>query len=295
MTMTIFLTALSLIAFAANSLLARLALADGSIDPVSFTTLRLLSGMLMLIPIARKFHEPPPSNPWKNASISGLALFGYALAFSLGYVSISAGTGTLILVGAVQITMLGWALIRGEKISRLKWVGSLISMAGLIYLVSPGLTAPDPLGAGLMLLSGTAWGIYSIRGRGATAPISMTARNFICASLPALLIGALLFQTLELSPKGAFIAIGSGAITSGLGYVVWYRALRHLSTPSASIVQLIIPVLAATGGILFLKEDMSMRLFLASALILGGVAIGLRTSRQFGPPPQAAANRDAHS
>lgn len=295
MTMTFFLTALSLIAFATNSLLARLALADGAVDPVSFTMLRLLNGMLMLIPISRRLHEPPTSNPWKNASLSGVVLFGYALTFSVGYVSISAGTGTLILVGAVQITMLGWALFKGENIKPMKWIGSLISIAGLIYLVSPGLAAPDPLGAGLMLLSGTAWGIYSIRGRGATAPIAMTARNFICATGPALLTGAILFQSLELSPRGALIAIGSGAITSGLGYVVWYRALRHLSTTSASIVQLIIPVLAATGGILFLKEELHLRLMLASALILGGVAIGLRTPRRSGPPPEATAIEDEHS
>lgn len=278
--MTIFLTALSLIAFAANSLLARLALADGSIDPVSFTSIRLFSGMLMLIPIAWKLQEPATSKPWKNAALSGVALFGYALAFSLGYVSITAGAGTLILVGAVQVTMLGWALVQGEKISPMKWLGSLISMAGLVYLVSPGISAPNPMGAGLMILSGTAWSIYSIRGRGAVSPISMTARNFICTAPLLLLMLIPCFQSLEITGKGAAIAVCSGAFTSGLGYVVWYRALRHLSTSTASIVQLLIPVMAAFGGILFLEEVLTFRLSAASALILGGVALGFYRSKR---------------
>jgi drug/metabolite transporter (DMT)-like permease len=272
--MTWILTAITLIAFAANSLLCRLALADELIDPTAFTALRLISGMLILLPVSRLIRETPTSNAWKNARFSGFALFVYTLTFSLGYVSVGAGIGTLILVGAVQITMMGWALIRKDQIHVAKWIGSLISLSGLIYLVSPGLAAPDPLGAALMLVAGAAWGIYSIRGRGATAPILMTARNFICAVPPILLLVLFQFQTLELSPKGAAIAICSGAITSGLGYVVWYRALRHLSTSTASIVQLLIPVLAALGGILFLNEACSLRLAMASALILGGVAMG---------------------
>jgi drug/metabolite transporter (DMT)-like permease len=273
------LTTLSLLAFAANSLLCRLALASDQIDPVSFTILRLLSGMLMLIPISRKLHESPTSKPWKNAALSGAALFCYALAFSLGYVSVTAGAGTLILVGAVQVTMLGWALIQGDKISPVKWVGSLISMAGLVYLVFPGISAPDPLGAGLMILSGTAWGIYSIRGRGAVSPIAMTSRNFICTAPLLLLLLIPTFQSLEISARGAIIAICSGAFTSGLGYVIWYRALRHLSTSTAAMVQLLIPVMAAFGGILFLGEVLSTRLITASSLILGGVAMGLINRR----------------
>jgi drug/metabolite transporter (DMT)-like permease len=278
--MTWILTAIALIAFAANSLLCRLALADEWIDPIAFTALRLIGGMLILIPVARSFHETPTSNPWKNARFSGLALFVYALTFSLGYVSIGAGIGTLILVGAVQITMLGWALIRKEQIHAVKWIGSLISLSGLIYLVSPGLSAPDPVGAALMLVAGMAWGIYSVRGRGATAPILMTTRNFICSVPPVLITVLIGFQSLELSPQGAVVAICSGAITSGLGYVVWYRALRHLSTSTASILQLLVPVLAALGGILFLNEQLSLRLTVASALILGGVALGLFRRRQ---------------
>jgi drug/metabolite transporter (DMT)-like permease len=271
--MIIFLTILSLIAFAANSLLARLALADGAIDPLSFTAIRLLGGVLVLVPISRiLFHENQQAKQ-KHAWISGLALFGYALAFSLGYLTVSAGTGTLILVGAVQFSMLGWALFRGEKICLLKWAGMLIALAGLVYLLSPGMAAPEPVGAALMLVSGTAWGIYSIRGRGAKFPIVMTATNFTYASVFVVFVVAIGFQALEISARGAWIALLSGGITSGLGYVVWYRALRHLSMTTASMVQLLIPVLAALGGILFLGEHLTQRLLIASALILGGVGL----------------------
>ncbi len=272
--MTIFLTALSLIAFAANSLLCRLALGDGSIDPASFTTLRLVSGMLVLLPVSKMMHEHHSANQKRNAWKSGLALFAYAGAFSLGYVTITASMGTLILVGAVQVTMLGWALIRGEKLNPLRWVGSIVSMGGLVYLVLPGVSAPDPAGAILMLISGTAWGVYSIRGRGAPAPISMTAGNFLWAAPIALLLSLLFRSSAHLETNGILVAICSGSITSALGYIIWYRALRHLSTSAASIVQLLIPILTAFGGILFLNETISMRLILASSLILGGVAMG---------------------
>ncbi|WP_372793958.1 DMT family transporter [Pontiella sp.] len=293
--MTLLLTALALTAFAANSILCRLALAADAIDPVSFTLLRLLSGMLILLPIAGKIREPAPSRHWKNAALSGLALFAYAFAFSLGYVSLGSGTGTLILVGAVQLAMFGWAVLQKDHIAALKWIGTAVSFAGLIYLVSPGLSAPDPKGAVLMMIAGLAWGIYSVRGRGAAAPVLMTARNFTC-SVPIIgIIAALGFQTLEVSPRGALIAILSGAVTSGLGYVVWYRALRHLTTTTASVVQLTIPILAALGGILFLNEDLTLRLIISSALILGGVLVGLRKPKQSVPPPAAAAPGDVRS
>jgi len=272
--MTIILTALSLFAFAANSLLCRMALGNGAIDPVSFTSLRLVSGMLILIPVSKLLSEPRAVSENKGAWITGLALFGYAFAFSLGYVTISASMGTLVLVGAVQITMLGWALIRGEKLSRLRWLGSAVSMGGLVYLVFPGVSSPDPVGAGLMLVSGTAWGVYSIRGRGAMAPISMTARNFLWAAPIALLASLLAHSSLHLEPKGVLLAVCSGSVTSALGYIIWYRALRHLSTSAASIVQLLIPVLTAFGGVLFLSEQITGRLLIASALILGGVGMG---------------------
>lgn len=251
--------------------------------------------MLILLPVSGIVSSGKNTEPHRKAWISGFALFGYAAAFSLGYVTITAGTGTLILVGAVQVTMLGWALFKKDPVHPMKWIGSAVSMGGLIYLVSPGLTAPDPIGAGLMLIAGTAWGIYSIRGRGAQMPIQMTTRNFIYAMPPTLLMLLLSFQSLEISEKGAMIAICSGAITSGLGYILWYRALRHLSTSSASIVQLVIPVLAALGGVLFLDESITSRLVASSVLILGGVLIGLGRRKRSAPRPAAAANEDAHN
>ncbi|MDZ8119215.1 DMT family transporter [Pontiella agarivorans] len=272
--MTLLLTMLALLAFAANSILCRLALAADTIDPVSFTLLRLLSGMLILLPIASATREPAPSKGWKNAVLSGSALFIYALAFSLGYVTIASGIGTLILVGAVQFSMFAWAVIQKDPISRSKWIGAGISFAGLIVLVSPGLTAPDLKGATLMSAAGIAWGLYSIRGRGARSPVLMTARNFTCAVPIIGITAALFFQSLEISPRGAIIAVLSGSLTSGLAYVIWYRALRHLSTVTASMVQLLIPVLAAAGGVVFLDEPLTARLLISSALILGGVGLG---------------------
>ena len=272
--MTILLTAISLIAFAANSLLCRMALGNGLIDPVSFTMLRLVSGMLILIPVSKLLSEPSSTNKQGAAWVSGLALFCYAGAFSLGYVTITASMGTLILVGAVQITMLGWALVRGEKLGALRWLGSAISMGGLVYLVLPGVSAPDPIGALLMLISGTAWGVYSIRGRGAPSPISMTAKNFLWATPIAFLASLMFHSSVHLETRGILLAVCSGSVTSALGYIIWYRALRHLSTSAASIVQLLIPVLTAFGGVLFLSEVITTRLLIASALILGGVAMG---------------------
>jgi len=277
--MTLLLTILSLVAFAANSLLCRLALGSGTIDPVSFTTLRLVGGMLMLIPVSRLLHEPAAAKKKRQAWKSGMALFVYAGAFSLSYVTISAGMGTLILVGAVQITMLGWALFHGEKLSPVRWLGSAVSMGGLVYLLLPGITAPDPAGAVLMLISGAAWGIYSIRGRGAAAPVAMTTGNFIWASPLAILASLSFRSSFHLEANGLALALVSGAITSALGYVIWYQALRHLSTSVASIVQLLIPVLTAFGGIVFLEEQVSRRLIIASMLILGGVAAGLIRNR----------------
>lgn len=279
---TIFLTLLSLFAFSANSLLCRMALGNELVDPVSFTTLRLVSGMLILIPVAKFLPEAATKDKAKKAWIAGIALFVYAGAFSLGFVTITSATGSLIIVGAVQITMLSWALVQGERPSLLRWLGTVVSIGGLIYLVSPGITAPNPLGTKLMLISGVGWGVYSIRGRGAAAPISMTAKNFLWAAPIALLASLLFRSSIQLETNGVLLAICSGSITSALGYVVWYRALRHLSTASASIVQLLIPVITACGGVLFLDEAITTRLLIASALILGGVAISFFKQKKIG-------------
>lgn len=281
----VIVTLLTLIAFAANSLLCRLALGGNLIDPVSFTALRLVSGAVALALISR---AAPEANAPKNTSgawASGFVLFAYAIAFSLAYVSLSAGTGALILFGTVQLTMIGVALRSGESIGFAQWIGLAAAIGGLTYLALPGLSAPDPMGALLMCLAGIAWGVYSIRGKGVSAPVSMTAENFLRSAPMALIASAVAFSSAHLAPFGILLALISGVITSGLGYVLWYKALRGLTTTQASVAQPLVPVLAAIGGVAFLSERMSMRLVIASALILGGVAVAV-LKRNLGASPR---------
>jgi len=277
------LTALTLMAFAANSLLCRLALGGNLIDPVSFTTLRLGSGALALALVSRLVAGPAASQKSRGSWASGLALFAYAAAFSLAYVSLHAGTGALILFGAVQVTMIGAGLRSGERIGGVQWAGFAAAFCGLIYLVLPGLSAPDPAGALLMALAGVAWGVYSIRGKGAPAPVPMTAGNFLLATPLALLASLLGLASIHLEPLGVLLALVSGALTSGLGYVLWYTVLRSLTTTQASVAQLLVPALAAFGGVVFLSEQVSLRLVWASILILGGVAIVVWKRNPAGP------------
>ena len=265
------LTTITLIAFAANSLLCRMALAPDLIDPVAFTVIRLASGVAVLVPLARLISEPRPTGRSAGSWRSGLALFVYAMAFSLAYVSLETGTGALILFGSVQATMIGAALWQGERPTPREWVGLIVAMGGLVYLVLPGITAPDPAGAALMFASGVGWGVYSLRGKGRTAPIAATAGNFARA-LPLAAAGLLVvWGTLHASPRGLVLAVTSGAVTSGLGYVVWYITLRDLTATRAAIVQLAVPVIAAVGGILVLAEAPTARLAVASVMILGGI------------------------
>ena len=269
------LTGLTLVAFAANSLLCRMALGDSLIDPASFTTLRLVSGALVLIPISWMSGEARGSHTSKGSWASGVALFTYAAAFSLAYVSLNTGMGALILFGAVQVTMLGSALKSGERLALVQWVGSAAAIGGLIYLVLPGISAPDPLGALLMCVSGVAWGVYSVRGKGVSAPVSMTASSFLRSTPLAIVISVVAFAHIDLEPTGILLALISGGVTSGLGYVLWYKALRSLTTTQASVVQLMVPVLAAFGGVAFLSEQLSFRLISGSVIILGGVALAV--------------------
>jgi len=269
----VFLTAITLIAFAANSLLCRMALGGHLIDPVSFTTIRLVSGALALISISRLFGESKTGQKTKGSWGSGFALFAYAAAFSLAYVSLNTGMGALILFGSVQITMIVAALKSGENLAPAQWLGSATAIGGLIYLVLPGISAPNPLGALLMCVSGIAWGIYSIRGKSASAPIAITAGNFARSAPMAIIASAIAFSAVHLEQSGILLALISGVITSGMGYVLWYKVLRSLTTTQASVVQLMVPVLAAFGGAAFLSEQVSARLIAASALILGGVAL----------------------
>ena len=274
----VLLTAFTLIAFAANSLLCRLALGGGLIDPVSFAALRLVSGALVLVTISRVLMESNASQKAEGSWGSGFALFVYAVAFSLAYVSLSIGMGALILFGSVQVTMISAALKSGEKLGLMQWLGSTAAIGGLIYLVFPGISAPDPIGALLMCIAGIAWGVYSIRGKGVSAPVPMTAGNFLRSAPMALMASAAWFSSIHLEPSGILLALISGTVTSGLGYVLWYKALRSLTTTQASVVQLLVPVLAALGGVGFLSEQVSIRLICASTLILGGVSMAVSKS-----------------
>jgi len=274
------LTALAMLAFALNSLLCRAALAGGHADAASFTALRLVSGAGALVLLARARGAAPP--PSRVAWGSALALLAYAILFSLAYLRISAGTGALLLFAAVQLTMIGAGLRAGEPPRALEWAGLAVSLSGLVLLTLPGLSRPDPLGAGLMLVAGVGWGVYSFRGRGAFDPVAANAAGFSRAALLALApaAAALLTGAAHVTPAGAGLALVSGAVTSGLGYAVWYAALRGLAATSAAIVQLSVPPLAAGLGALLLGERVTLRLALASVLILGGIAIAVAGRRR---------------
>ena len=269
------LTAFTLIAFAANSLLCRMALGGGLVDPLSFTALRLVSGALALVTIARVVADSEAPRSTRGSWGSAFALFTYAAAFSLAYQSLSTGMGALILFGSVQVTMIGAALKAGERLRPAQWAGSAAAAGGLVYLVLPGISAPDPTGSLLMGLAGVAWGVYSIRGRGAAAPVSMTAGNFLRSAPMALIASTVGISSLHLEPSGIVLAVISGIVTSGLGYVLWYTVLRSLTTSQASVVQLMVPVLAAFGGVAFLAEHVSVRLIAASSVILGGTGMAV--------------------
>jgi drug/metabolite transporter (DMT)-like permease len=259
-----------MVAFASNSLLCRLALRQTRIDAASFTLIRLLSGAiaLWLIVITRKTARNTAGS-WTSA----LALFTYAAAFSFAYISLSAGTGALLLFGAVQATMILWGLRKGERLNLQQWFGLAIALGGLITLVSPGLSAPPIGGALLMTGAGIAWGIYSLRGKGAGDPTSVTAGNFWRSVVFAAVLNTALLRWINLDLAGVCYAIVSGAIASGIGYVIWYSALPGLKATTAATVQLSVPVLAAIGGILFLSESITSRLVFASLLILGGIGL----------------------
>ncbi|MBS1787036.1 MAG: DMT family transporter [Acidobacteria bacterium] len=276
----VIVTTVTLVAFAANSILCRLALGANLIDPVLFTALRLVSGAVALTIVSDVLPESQSPKGKGGDWVSGFALFAYAIAFSLAYVSLGAGTGALILFGTVQVTMIGAALKSGERLKLAQWVGLTAAISGLTYLVLPGLSAPDPIGALLMCLAGMAWSVYSIRGKCVSAPISMTAGNFLRSAPLALIAVAIVPYPAHLKFPGIVLALISGVITSGLGYVFWYKALRGLTTTQASAAQLLVPVFAALGGVAFLSEQAPLRLIIASALILGGVALTLRKTNR---------------
>ena len=268
-----------MLAFAANSLLCRAALRDTTIDPATFTLLRLVSGAIVLWALVMLRAARPTSTPVAGSWGSALALFAYAAAFSLAYVTLSAGTGALLLFGAVQVTMVlgGWR--GGDRPTLRQALGLLLAFTGLIVLVLPGLSAPPWIGSCLMLLAGIAWGAYSLRGRGVTDASAATAGNFLRAVPMAVALSVLMIGAIRWDARGALYAVASGAIASGLGYAIWYTALRGLRATSAASVQLSVPILAAVGGIVFLGESPSWRLGIATVAILGGIALVLRRPR----------------
>jgi drug/metabolite transporter (DMT)-like permease len=262
------LTLLAMIAFASNSLLCRAALRDTTIDPASFTFVRIFSGAiaLWLILNLRRSTSSREGN-W----ISALALFVYAAAFSFAYVDLSAGTGALLLFGAVQATMILSGFRKAERLDAIQAAGLVVALIGLVVLVFPGISAPPLFGSVLMLSAGVAWGVYSLRGRSTGDAIAATAGNFLRAVPFALLISIIGLRSIRLDSLGLTYAIISGAITSGVGYVIWYTALPHLKAAPAASVQLSVPVIAATGGILLLGEPITLRYVIASTAVLGGI------------------------
>jgi len=274
------LTSLAMIAFASNSLLCRAALKQTSIDAATFTFVRMFSGAVVLwlvINTRRKLIVDGTASRLVESKagnwLSALALFAYAAAFSFAYLDLSAGTGALLLFGTVQATMILWGFRKGERLDAIQLIGLIVAVTGLIVLVFPGLSAPPLIGSILMLGAGVAWGIYSLRGKVEKNPASVTAGNFIRAVPFAAAVSIIFVPWVSFDLAGVGYAIISGAITSGLGYVIWYSALPGLKAASAATVQLSVPVLAATGGILLLGEPITLRYVLASIAILGGIAL----------------------
>ena len=267
------LTALAMVAFAGNSLLCRIALKETSIDPATFASIRLVCGALVLYAII----ATQAKTAWSQGSwLSAMALFTYAAGFSFAYVSLPAATGALLLFGSVQLTMMAYTVACGERLRGARFFGLLLAIAGLLGLFLPGVSAPPLLGSALMVGAGMAWGMYSIRGKTACSPTLATASNFL-RTLPFAGLLSLLSLTMissaSIDKRGLVYALISGALTSGLGYAIWYRVLPALRSSTAAVVQLSVPVIAVVGGVLFLGEAISLRIALASLAILGGIAL----------------------
>lgn len=268
---TIALTLVAMLAFAANSILCRLALANGAIDPASFTLVRMASGVLTLwLILALSGRARTAGGSWR----AGFVLFAYAGAFSFAYITLSAGAGALLLFGAVQATMVTTGLVRGERLARLQWLGFIAALGGLAALLAPGASAPPLVGACLMLAAGAAWGAYSLFGRGAVDPLAATAGNFLRAlPMATVLLAAAAFFGVKGDPVGIVYAILSGAVASGLGYSIWYAALPGLSPAQGASVQLSVPVITAIAGTLMIGEAVTPRLALSSIAVLGGIGL----------------------
>ncbi len=283
---TILYTAFALLAFAGNSVLCRLALGEQSIDAGSFTVIRLLSGISVLSLLwylsqkrrsgsNNNAENQPEKQVGRGSWSAALMLFIYALGFSYAYVTLDTGTGALILFGAVQITMILMSLLRGTRLLWIEWLGLILAFGGFVYLLKPVINTPSFLGFILMTAAGIAWGIYTLKGRGSVNPLADTHFNFL-RTLPLVsvtLILTLLFGQVLLTPGGVLLAVLSGGVASGIGYAVWYRALGGLSAVQAAVLQLLVPVIATVGGVLFTDEAISIRLMIAALLVLGGILL----------------------
>ena len=280
-------TIIALIAFAANSLFCRMALAEGYIDAWSFTIIRLLGGavclMLIMTVHARRLTRQSMVNENldkrailkdKGSWLSSISLVIYALCFSLAYVELDTGTGALILFAAVQLTMIGWGIFKKEQLSAFQWAAFVVAVVGFIYLMLPSAAVPSLSGAAIMAISGVAWGVYSIRGQACISPLRATGFNFIrsLVAVPILFLVAISYLE-NISSEGILLAAVSGAITSGIGYSIWYMAMPLLKSTQAAVVQFCVPVMAAIAGVLFLSEQLTLRFVIASAIILGAVLV----------------------
>lgn len=274
LTKTLLSTAVTLIAFAANSILCRFALGEETIDAAGFTIVRLLSGALVLF-IIISFRKGGKSEKSKGSWYSGIMLFVYAASFSFAYITLETGTGALILFGTVQVTMILLSITRGNRLHFYEWMGLIVAVSGFIYLVLPGVSAPPLSGFLLMAIAGAAWGIYSLNGKNSINPITDTAYNFLRTIPFTIILLVVSFSFLNYSLYGLLYAAASGGVASGIGYAVWYYALGGLSATQAAVVQLLVPVIAAAGGIIFVSEELTLRLVIASILILGGILIGV--------------------
>lgn len=269
---TVFYTIFALVCFAFNSILCRLALKSDEIDAPSFTAIRLISGAVILFLIFSFFGKKNAETKQGNW-LSAFLLFAYAICFSFAYLGLTTATGALILFGSVQLTMIIFALVNGERPQISEWFGLVLAFSGLIYLVFPGLESPPIFNTILMMTAGISWGFYTLRGKGTTNPLADTAGNFM-RSVPFVVLVALPFLAqIHLSTKGILLAVLSGAIASGIGYSVWYAALKFHTAARAAVLQLAVPAIAALGGVILLAESVSMRLILASCLILGGIGL----------------------
>jgi drug/metabolite transporter (DMT)-like permease len=278
---TILFTAFALTAFAANSVLNRLALGGNTIDASSYIGIRLVSGAAVLWLLnglsKRSFRLAPKPyfEHFRPRLMPAFFLFAYGIAFSFAYRSLSSGMGAFILFGTVQTTMLTIAVLKGERPHISEWLGLVVAFSGLVYLVFPGLAAPDPLGAVLMLVAGIAWGFYTLSGRGVKDPLETTSLNFLCAVPMVLVINLFTMRQAHISTEGVVFACISGAVTSGMGYAIWFTALKGLSTTQAALFQLLVPIIAAWGGVVFLSENITSRLVWAGVLIITGVVLAL--------------------